>query len=366
MTVHFYDYNLVKGFERNKGAAWTAVYLTLPISYFYVWKKRKENEEVIVTRLGRVQKLSKGSYLQKLPLIDSEVAISLEPKTSTIKKHLLITMDKAAIMVGVEVTWRVSDAVVAYKSAANYEDCFLNSLRPVLRKRIERTVIRVLATEQSSLECKVRNDFNYEGQLYGISIDSVSLTIEASASQPYLNPKGSAPELPADPMAAIFDKQNAGAPIYSMGNFGDVLRSAGSALPPNLMEDIIGGLANHPGFANILQNMPAPKDSSKKLSSIPKTISEFIEFFESKNLTLQKRLDLIIDDETLIITENGIHKSLNESGNQLIPAAEIKLSAEILSRLIAQEETYLEAYQAGKVTFSGDTSLIKELLQKIQ
>ncbi|CBY37559.1 unnamed protein product [Oikopleura dioica] len=130
------------------GAAWTAVYLTLPISYFYVWKKRKENEEVIVTRLGRVQKRSKSSHLQKLPFIDSEVLISLDPKTSTINKHLLISLDYAAVMVGVEVIWRVSDAVVAYKSAANYEDCFLNAIRPALRRRIERTVIRVLATEQ--------------------------------------------------------------------------------------------------------------------------------------------------------------------------------------------------------------------------
>ncbi|CBY10993.1 unnamed protein product [Oikopleura dioica] len=354
------------------GAAWTAVYLTLPISYFYVWKKRKENEEVIVTRLGRVQKRSKGSHLQKLPFIDSEVLISLDPKTSTINKHLLISLDYAAVMVGVEVIWRVSDAVVAYKSAENYEDCFLNAIRPALRRRIERTVIRVLATEQSTLECKLRSDFNFEGEIYGISVDAVSLEIEASATQPYLNPNEPA-ALPADPMAAILDKRNAGAPIQlnssNIGNFGDALRSAGASLPPDLMEDIIGGLANHPGFANILQNMQLSSEKSPNSPDIIsplKTTSDIIAFFESKNLKLSKRLDLIIDDETFIITESGIHLSLDDADNQLVPAAEIKLAAEALIRLISKEETYLEACQAGKVTFSGDASLIKELLQKFQ
>ena len=347
------------------------MYLTLPISYFYVWKKRKENEEIIVTRLGRVQKPSKGSF-QKLPFIDSEVSISLDPKTSTINKHLLITLDKAAVMVGVDVTWRVSDAVVAYKSASNYEECFLNALRPVLRRRIERTVIRVLATEQTSLESKLRSDFNFEGEMFGISVDEISLKIEASAAQPYLNPNGTNPALPADPMAAIMDKRNAGAPIQlnstNIGNFGDALRSAGASLPPDLMNDIIGGLANHPGFSNILQHMPASKSSIPTNSSeIPlKTTSDIVAFFESENLKLSKRLDLIIDDETLIITDSGIHRSLSDIDDQLVPAAEIKISVETLIRLIAKEETYLEAYQAGKVIFSGDACLIKELLQLFQ
>jgi len=325
-----------------------------------------------VTRLGRVQKRSKGSHLQKLPFIDSEVLISLDPKTSTINKHLLISLDYAAVMVGVEVIWRVSDAVVAYKSAENYEDCFLNAIRPALRRRIERTVIRVLATEQSTLECKLRSDFNFEGEIYGISVDAVSLEIEASATQPYLNPNEPA-ALPADPMAAILDKRNAGAPIQlnssNIGNFGDALRSAGASLPPDLMEDIIGGLANHPGFANILQNMQLSSEKSPNSPDIIsplKTTSDIIAFFESKNLKLSKRLDLIIDDETFIITESGIHLSLDDADNQLVPAAEIKLAAEALIRLISKEETYLEACQAGKVTFSGDASLIKELLQKFQ
>jgi len=356
------------------GAAWTAVYLTLPVSYFYVWKKHKENEEVVVTRLGRVQKRSKGSF-HKLPFIDSEVSISLDPKNSTIKKHLLITLDKAAVLVGVDVTWRVSNAVLAYKSAANYEECFLNALRPVLRRRIERTVIRVLATEQSSLECKLRSDFNYEGEIYGITVDAVSVQIEASATQPYLNPNEANPALPADPMSAILNKENAGAPIQlnssNIGNFGDALRSVGSSLPTDLMNDIIGGLANHPGFSNILQNIPQSKsveisqDDSPKIAL--KTTSDIFTFFESKKLTLSKRLDLKIDDETFFITKSGIHRSLNDAvsdNHPLVPAAEIKLAAETLIRLIAKEETYLEAYQAGKVTFSGDASLIKELLQK--
>lgn len=347
------------------------MYLTLPISYFYVWKKHKENEEIIVTRLGRVQKRSKGSF-QKLPFIDSEVSICLDPKTSIINKHLLITLDKAAVLVGVDVTWRVSDAVVAYKSASNYEECFLNALRPVLRRRIERTVIRVLATEQTSLECKLRSDFNFEGEMFGISVDAVSLKIEASAAQPYLNPNEANPALPADPMAAIMDKRNAGAPIQlnsrNIGNFGDALRTAGASLPPDLMKDIIGGLANHPGFSNILEHMPQSKSSNPTNSSeIPlKTTSDIVAFFESENLKLTKRLDLIVDDETFIITDSGIHRSLNDIDDQLVPAAEIKISAETLIRLIAKEETYLEAYQAGKVTFSGDASLIKELLQLIQ
>ena len=171
----------------------------------------------------------------------------------------------------------------------------------------------------------------------------------------------------------FLNKENAGAPIQlrSSSNFGDALRSVGSSLPPDLMNDIIGGLANHPGFSNILQNIPQTKSAENSQDDSPKTAlkttSDIFTFFESKKLTLSKRLDLKIDDATFFITKSGIHRSLNDAASDnhpLVPAAEIKLAAETLIRLIAKEETYLEAYQAGKVTFSGDASLIKELLQK--
>ena len=151
--------------------------------------------------------------------------------------------------------------------------------------------------EQASLECKLREDFNFEGQLFGTTVDAVVLHVEASATQPYLHGRKADIDLPADPMAAALS----GTPVPSMGNFGDVLRNAGSALPPNLMEDLIGGLANHPGFSNILQNVCQAQTSSETPLEKPKTMEEISTFFKSKNLRLKKRLDLIIENEKTII-----------------------------------------------------------------
>ena len=71
--------------------------LTLPVSYFWVFKKASENEEILVRRMGRIlPSVRRGSTIAKLPIIDQEVRIDTSLRKTIVPDKEVCTFDKVS------------------------------------------------------------------------------------------------------------------------------------------------------------------------------------------------------------------------------------------------------------------------------
>jgi hypothetical protein len=75
-------------------AVWTGVLLTFPVSYFYVRKTPEKDRQILISRLGRLQKSASAGSFYKLPMIDSEIEIDLSQQTYYVRQKEIFTTDK--------------------------------------------------------------------------------------------------------------------------------------------------------------------------------------------------------------------------------------------------------------------------------
>jgi len=328
---------------------WTGVLMTLPISYFWVFKKPNEKEQIRVRRLGLLRESSAtGTRVPVLPFIDTELRFSLDEQRYPFQLENVLTADKCAVNCSGAAYWRISDTTkCCHRSANPSEDA--SRLVPIfVRKQISNSTIREVATEQEKIERKILWKLQDELDYIGLVCERIEMTLTPSKHQPFINP--------------------------AEGDMGGICGSMEQMNSQNhLLQDMFAGMAGHPGFANIVASVVQTaveqrsnedtidnqnKDESDALLT-PK-MSVMAEIIRNKRPSLT--------DSILIVGSTGEDILIEYNNVQVVPSntksasCQITIPNETLSKILTQKQSYTSALASGNIQISGDTSKLPQLL----
>merc|ERR1711990_462994 len=122
---------------------WTGIIFTLPVAYFWVFKKEKKNEKILVRRLGKLQdSFTFGGRVPVLPLIDEEIRIDTSEQISKIETKDCFTTDKCGVRGFGQIKWKISDSIKADSRSINAKQDTERLLHLYVNKQIAKSTIR--------------------------------------------------------------------------------------------------------------------------------------------------------------------------------------------------------------------------------
>jgi len=323
---------------------WTGVLMTLPISYFWVFKKQGEKEQIRVRRLGLLRELSQvGDRVPVLPFIDTEVRFSLDTRRVLFNMENVLTTDKCAVDCRGEAIWRICDTT---KCCIRTQDASKDTDRliPVfVRKQLVNSTIREVATERVKLERKILWKLQDELEYIGVKCEGIELTVTASKVQPFVQP----------------------------ANQGDIGGISGQIEKMNskssLLQDMFAGMAGHPGFANIVasvaqqtieQNLEQTNDETDAL--VTPSMANLAQLIQEKKPS--------VDSSILIVGSEGEDILIERNEVTIIPSntrsasCHITIPNKTLAKVLTKKQSYTSALARGTIQISGDTSQLPQLL----
>jgi len=336
----------VEGFVT--AAVWAGVLITLPVSYFYVFKKPKSDEQILIRRMGRLQSPSSGT-VAKLPLIDTETRADLSIQVTVVKDRELFTMDKCGLIVGAEVRWRLTNPVLAFTNATDYKKVAADEFDLEIQRLICKSFIREVATEKKKLERKLIQQVSMNTHKIGVVVEAIQLNILPSKNQPFLNPTGAT--VPMDGVGGTFERIN-------------------NSNTSSMVQDFVAGLGDHPGFANIVSSMIQTvgdihqtniRDLSEtEQKSINLTIDQIIEALRSKKIKISNgSVVLRITDGDIRLSGDGIQKHPRGRGEA---DCIVTATNENLAQILKGNSSYQAAFANGHLSVEGDVKKLQQLL----
>jgi len=214
---------------------WAGVLVTLPLTFFWVFKKEKENEKILVRRLGKLQdtQYQIAGRIPVLPLIDDEVIIDLSDRNTTIDSRTVPTVDRCMIDISGSAKWSIFNSVAADSNTKDVVGDTNRLIGMIIQKQIAKSTIREIATERKRIETKIFNLINDEIAEIGVNLKNLELEIQPSKNQPFIQEEDDGmPKIPG---------------------IGGAIEQANSQ--SNMIQDVLSGMVGHPGFSNIVASV---------------------------------------------------------------------------------------------------------------
>lgn len=334
-------------------AVWTGVLLTFPVSYFYVRKTPEKDRQILISRLGRLQKSASAGSFYKLPMIDSEIEIDLSQQTYYVRQKEIFTTDKCGVVVSCELKWRLVDPVQAHSTSSDYKKLAEDEFALEVNRQISKSYIRQLAMEKAKIEDNIRFHISVKVDKIGIKIDSVFLEFVPSKNQPFISPDiAAAPE--------------------PLGGIGGAIESANNGPGMGIFNDMLEGLTDHPGFSQIIssviQTVGDVHRSNLEIEEIEETeefklsIREIIDILKSKKLVVKEKSILIkLEEGNIFIREDIIKEHSNEFKDQKADCF-LTMKATVLVKILQEKLSYKTAFSNGQLAVDGDVNVLSQLL----
>lgn len=360
---------------------WAGVLVTLPLTFFWVFKKEKENEKILVRRLGKLQNshYQIAGRIPVLPLIDNEIIIDLSDKNTVIESRTVPTTDRCMVDVSGNAKWSIFNSVAADSNTKDVVGDTNSLIGLIIQKQISKSTIREIATERKRIETKMFNLINDELAVIGVNLKILELEIHSSKNQPFIQDEDDGlPKIPG---------------------LGGAIEQANSQ--SDMIQDVLSGMVGHPGFSNIVASVVQTvedvnnkqqqgdnfkpqvyTDLSQKFATGDCGAAEENRLLSEPNMELIKSLieekltpELVANMNTTLLFsgtngEDILIDPLNRLKKGVVSVVKtnstgadctIKVSNVKLAQILSGQLSYKNAYVNGDVQISGDPSDLANL-----
>ncbi|XP_064617775.1 stomatin-like protein 1 [Liolophura sinensis] len=327
--------------------AYLLVVLTFPVSLIFCLKSIPQYEQVVVFRLGRIQKTKGQGLIFILPCIDILHKVDMRMRAFSVPPQQVITQDGAVVEMGANIYFRIAQVSQSVTSVQdlNYSTRIL--FQTALTKLLTRKRLAELDMDKVAICQELQADTNKGAAKWGVEVTRVEI-----------------------PQVKVLKEPNP-------PRMGQMMFPPGMAVPPafqKLTEAFMAatgpGQSGHilPTGATISNKLPefqAAQIDQSSLSSAAELISAVTRVLSD---TLVKQVDAVFQFEVTGVNGGIYYLDLKHGGGSVgegpphcDPDATLTLDIEDLKAMFSEQLNPLQAYMSGRLRVAGDLSAAMKL-----
>jgi len=162
--------------------------LFFPITYWICVKKLREEERMVVFRLGKMIGAKGPGRVLVFPWLDRCVRADISASAFSVPPQQLITNDGGIIEIGAEIQYGITDVVVMVREVADHQDILRSLGKTVLVRLLAKKHISKLTREKTFCANEIMKELNKQIRKWGLIIRCVSLSEIKVLKQPEAMP----------------------------------------------------------------------------------------------------------------------------------------------------------------------------------
>jgi hypothetical protein len=159
-----------------------------PITYWICVKKMREEERVVVFRLGKMIGAKGPGRVLVFPWLDRCVTADVSASAFSVPPQQLITNDGGIIEIGAEIQYGITDVVVMVREVADHQDILRSLGKTILVRLLAKKHISKLTREKTMCANEIMKELNKQIRKWGLIIRCVSLSEIKVLKQPEAMP----------------------------------------------------------------------------------------------------------------------------------------------------------------------------------
>lgn len=163
-------------------------FLFFPITYWICVKKLREEERMVVFRLGKMIGAKGPGRVLIFPWLDRCVTADVSASAFSVPPQQLITNDGGIIEIGAEIQYGITDVVVMVREVADHQDILRSLGKTVLVRLLAKKHISKLKKDKTMCANEIMKDLNKQIRKWGLIIRCVSLSEIKVLKQPEAMP----------------------------------------------------------------------------------------------------------------------------------------------------------------------------------
>lgn len=327
--------------------------ITFPISYFFCVKTLREDERMVVFRLGKMIGAKGPGRILIFPWLDRCIKAVVSDSAFSVPPQQLITNDGGIIEIGAEVQYGITDVVVMVREVADHQDILRSLGKTLLVRILAKKHISKLTREKTTCANEITKEFNKQVRKWGLIIRCVSLSEIKVLKQPEAIP--------------------------GVGGVGKLLQGLGLT-PPTASS---GGNANNntqeqlvfPSPLEFVRNTYSNEDQQPQQKQDTLDVTGLVEAAENGDMEWPACLESIfnldpgcwdsetfgkygvtIDDKNvkmkIDISQSGV--SISGDSSHEDTCVSVNISSSDLAGILKGSLPPLQAYLTGRITTQGD------------
>jgi len=162
--------------------------VTFPISIFFCVKTLRQEERLVVFRLGKMIGAKGPGRVLVFPWLDRCIKAVVSDSAFSVPPQQLITNDGGIIEIGAEVQYGITDVVVMVREVADHQDILRSLGKTVLVRLLAKKHISKLNREKTACANEIMKELNKQVRKWGLIIRCVSLSEIKVLKQPEAMP----------------------------------------------------------------------------------------------------------------------------------------------------------------------------------
>jgi len=163
-------------------------FLFFPITYWICVKKLREEERMVVFRLGKMIGAKGPGRVLVFPWLDRCVTADVSASAFSVPPQQLITNDGGIIEIGAEIQYGITDVVVMVREVADHQDILRSLGKTVLVRLLAKKHISKLTREKTMCANEIMKELNKQIRKWGLIVRCVSLSEIKVLKQPEAMP----------------------------------------------------------------------------------------------------------------------------------------------------------------------------------
>ncbi|CAD5123461.1 DgyrCDS11807 [Dimorphilus gyrociliatus] len=151
------------------------IIVTMPISLLFTLRTVRENENLVVFRLGRYYKTYKPGIRFRIPWLDKCTRVQMQQKAFSIPPQKLLTQDGAALQVGADVFYRISQPVQYISSVKDLNHSLRELSHSILCSELSQRYLSDIESNKNEVVNATRNSIMKFSQDWGVTVERVEL-----------------------------------------------------------------------------------------------------------------------------------------------------------------------------------------------
>merc|ERR1712106_485178 len=168
--------------------SYAVFFLFFPITYRICVKKLREEERMVVFRLGKMIGAKGPGRVLVFPWLDRCVRADVSASAFSVPPQQLITNDGGIIEIGAEIQYGITDVVVMVREVADHQDILRSLGKTVLVRVPAKKHISKLTREKTFCANEIMKELNTQIRKWGLIIRCVSLSEIKVLKQPEAMP----------------------------------------------------------------------------------------------------------------------------------------------------------------------------------
>ncbi|GAB1605166.1 stomatin-like protein 1 [Argonauta hians] len=157
-------------------ATYLLLFLTLPISLWFTFKKVPNYERLVIFRLGMMLKTKGPGYVFYLPCIDQCHSVDMRTKAFNVPPQQILIADGAAIEVGADVYIRIVNVEKSVACIQDHNHSVRLLVQLTLVKMISKKTLEEIEQQRQSISDAVQAECNITTSGWGIEISRCELS----------------------------------------------------------------------------------------------------------------------------------------------------------------------------------------------